>query len=101
MTTILFKGEMLQELLDFSSLHKVIAVYRQLAYAILADYVDVYVRIGESTAIECLRRFVRAVCEIFGRKYLRLPKEDDTSRLLNIAERHRFSGMLDSIDCLH
>jgi hypothetical protein len=51
--------------LGFSYLQKVTAAYRQLAYAVPADYVDEYVHIGESTSIECLRRFVRAVCEVF------------------------------------
>jgi hypothetical protein len=45
----------------FSCLQKVTVAYRQLAYAIPPDYVDEYVHIGESTAIECLRRFVRSL----------------------------------------
>jgi hypothetical protein len=52
----------------------------------LADYVDEYVHIGESTKIECLRRFVRVVCELFDQKYLRPPNEDDIVRLLNIVK---------------
>jgi hypothetical protein len=87
--------------LGFSCLQKVTVAYRQLAYAVPADYVDEYVHIRESTAIECLRRFVRAICKVFGQKYLRPPNEDDTSRLLNIAERCGFSTMLGSIDYMH
>jgi hypothetical protein len=37
------------------------AAYKQLAYAILADYVDEYVCIGESNVIEYLRRSVRSL----------------------------------------
>jgi hypothetical protein len=59
------------------------------------------VHIGESTAIECLRRYVRVVCEVFDEQYLRPPTEDDTTMLLNIAERCEFSGMLGSINCMH
>jgi hypothetical protein len=59
------------------------------------------VRIGESTVIECLRRYVKVVCEVFGEQYLRPPNEDDTTRLLNIADRHGFPEMLGSIDCMH
>jgi hypothetical protein len=59
------------------------------------------VPIGESTAIEYLRRFVRDVCEVFGQEYLRPPNEDDTTRLLNIVERCGFPGILGSIDCMH
>jgi hypothetical protein len=87
--------------LGFSSLQKVTAAYRQLAYGVPADYVDEYVRIGESTAIESLRKFVRSICEIFGAEYLRSPNEEDTARLLNIAEQRGFPGMLGSIDCMH
>jgi hypothetical protein len=87
--------------LGFSYLQKVTTSYRQLAYDIPTDYVDEHVHIGESTSIECLRRFVRAVCEVFGQRYLRSPNEDDTARLLNIAERCGFPIMLGSIDCLY
>jgi hypothetical protein len=76
--------------LGFSYLHKVIVAYRQLAYAVMADYVVEYVRIGESTSIECLRRYVKAICEVFDEQYFRPPNEDDTTKLLNIAERRGF-----------
>jgi hypothetical protein len=92
---------MLLELLFFLAYKKVIAAYRQLAYVIPTDYVDEYVCIGESTAIECLRRYVRAVCKVFDEQYLRLPNEDDIVRLLNIAEQREFSGMLGSIDYMY
>jgi hypothetical protein len=51
------------EALRFSCLKKVTATYRQLAYAIPTNYVDDYVPIGESNAIECLRRFVRSLAK--------------------------------------
>ena len=38
---------------------------RMLAYGISADAVDDYVRIGESTAIECLKKIVTNVIFIF------------------------------------
>ena len=62
---------------------------------------DDYVRTGDSTTIESLRRFVAAVVEVFGDEYLRSPNEDDTARLLAIGERRGFPGMLGSIDCMH
>jgi hypothetical protein len=34
----------------------------------------------------------------FGKQYLRPPNENDTARLLNIAEQREFPGMLGSID---
>ena len=71
------------------------------AYGVAADAMDDYIRIGESTALESLRKFVRAVVQVFGHEYLRLPNEDDTARLLAIGESRGFPGMLGSIDCMH
>jgi hypothetical protein len=45
--------------IGLSSLQKVIVAFRMLAYGVLTDNIDEYVRIGESTAIESLQRFVR------------------------------------------
>ena len=47
---------------------------------------DDYIYIGESTALESLRKFVRVVVHVFGHEYLRLPNEDDTAGLLVIGE---------------
>ena len=58
-------------------------------------------RIGESTAIESLRRFVQAVIAVFGDEYLRPPNNNDIARLLAIGEQRGFSSMLGSIDCMH
>jgi hypothetical protein len=87
--------------LNFSCLQKVTAAYRQLAYAVPADYIDEYVCIEESTTIEFLRRYVRVVSEVFGEQYLSPPNEDDIARLLNIVEQRGFLEMLGSIDCMH
>ena len=62
---------------------------------------DGYIRIGESTAIKSLRRFVKAVIAMFGDHYLRSPNNIDIARLLQTGEQHGFSGMLGSIDCMH
>ncbi|XP_034586698.2 uncharacterized protein [Setaria viridis] len=87
--------------LGLSSLQKITVAFRMLTYGVAADATDDYIRIGESTAIESLRRFVSAVVEIFGDEYLRSPNEDDTARLLAIGESRGFPGMLGSIDCMH
>ena len=88
-------------ILGLSSLQKITAAFRMLTYGVAADATDDYVRIGESTAIESLRRFVSAVVEVFGDEYLKSPNEDDTARLLAIGESRGFPGMLGSIDCMH
>jgi hypothetical protein len=72
-----------------------------IANGVAANATDEYVRVGESTALECLRKFVVTVVEVFGPEYLRLPNEHDTVKLLPIGESRGFSGMLGSIDCIH
>ena len=66
-----------------------------------ADSTDEYVKIGESTTIESMKRFYRAVVEVFGERYLRSPNTNDVARLLQIGEKRGFPGMLGSLDCMH
>ncbi|XP_062118915.1 uncharacterized protein LOC133832611 [Humulus lupulus] len=77
------------------------AAMRMLAYGALFDYVDEYVRIGESITVQCLVNFVQGVNEIFRIKYLRRPNADDIHRLLHEGEVRDFPGLLGSIDCMH
>ena len=83
-----------------SPLQKCTAAVRMLAYGVGADAVDDYVRIGTSTTIECLKKFVTNVILIFESEYLRKPNSNDV-RLLKIGEVRVFPGMMDSIDCMH
>jgi hypothetical protein len=87
--------------LGLSCLQKVTAAFRMLTNGVAADATDEYICIGESTAIESLRNFVKAVVEIFENEYLRSPNQNDTSRLLEIGVERGFPGMLGSIDCMH
>ena len=84
-----------------SPLTKCTAAMRMLAYGIAADCVDEYLKIGASTALECLKKFAMAVIEVFGNEYLRKPTEADVHRLLQVADARDFPGMLGSIDCMH
>ena len=72
-----------------------------LAYGVLADFLDDYVRLGESTIIECLKHFVKAVVEVFSEQYLRAPNAEDTARLMATNHARGWPGMLGSIDCMH
>jgi hypothetical protein len=72
--------------LGLSCLQKVAATFHMIPNSVAANATDEYVRVGESTALECLRKFVIAIAEVFGPKYLRLPNEHDTLGLL--ALRH-------------
>ncbi|XP_015960490.1 uncharacterized protein LOC107484421 [Arachis duranensis] len=86
---------------SLSPLQKCTAAIRMLAYGVGADAVDDYVRIGESTTIECLEKFVEGVILVFENEYLRKPKPNDVQLLLQMAEGRGFPGMLGSIDCMH
>ena len=87
--------------LSLSSLQRITSAYRILAYGTPTDSVDEYIRIGEITVIESLRRFVKAVIVMFGDHYLRSPNNIDIARLLQTGEQRDFPGMLGSIDCMH
>ena len=83
---------------DLSGEQKMTAALPMLAYSMSADSLDV--RIGETTTIECVKRFWQGV-EIFGSEYLRFPIAADISRLLQKANQRGFLGMLGSLDCMH
>ncbi|XP_048593376.1 uncharacterized protein LOC125576901 [Brassica napus] len=84
-----------------SPLQKCTAAIRLLAYGSAADAVDEYLRVGESTAISCLKHFNEGIIQLFGNEYLRRPTEEDLQRLLHIGEIRGFPGMVGSIDCMH
>ncbi|XP_026459212.1 uncharacterized protein LOC113359855 [Papaver somniferum] len=77
-----------------SPLQKMIAAVRMLAYDLPADILDEYIQIGESTAVECLKRFCDAIIGIYEKEYLRKPNENDIARLLKEAESRGFPGMI-------
>jgi hypothetical protein len=80
--------------LGLSSLQKITTTFHMLFYEVAADATDDYIRIGESTTIESLRRFIGAVVEVFGHEYLRSPNEDDIARLPATEESRGFPSML-------
>ncbi|XP_035546240.1 uncharacterized protein LOC118348504 [Juglans regia] len=84
--------------LGLSSLQKITAAIRMLAYGVTADLMDEYVRIGESTARLSMKKFVKAIVSIFGGEYLRSPTNSDIARLLEVGQNRGFPGMLGSID---
>ena len=87
--------------LGLSCLQNITAAFRMLAYGIPADAMDEKIRIAESSIIESLKRFVKAIAEVFEDEYLRSPNDNDTTRLLALGEERGFPGMLGSIDCMH
>ena len=84
-----------------SSLQKITAALRIFAYGVAGDAVDEYIRIGESTATKCLKRFATAVVNVFEKEYLRHPTEEDLERHLKINANRGFPGLFGSLDCTH
>ena len=84
-----------------SPYQKISAAMRVLAYGIPADYTDEYLRIGQDTTTESVRRFAKLVIRLYGDVYLRAPNEDDTKRLMEMNEKRGWPGMLGSLDCMH
>jgi hypothetical protein len=72
--------------LGLSCLEKVTTAFRMLCNGVAADITDEFVFIGESTTIESMRRLVISVVELFKDEYLRAPNQNDTTRLLAVAE---------------
>ena len=48
-------------------LTKCTAALRMLAYGISADCIDEYLKIGESTSLQCLKKFSKGVIVVFGK----------------------------------
>jgi len=59
--------------LNFSSIQKITAALRMLAYVVTADFIGEYLKIGEPTVLESFKKFVKAVISIFSEEYLRSP----------------------------
>ncbi|XP_040998153.1 uncharacterized protein LOC121244196 [Juglans microcarpa x Juglans regia] len=87
--------------LGLSSMQKKTVALRMLAYGVTGDFMDEYVRIGESTAMESLKKFSETIVSIFSDEYLQSPNANDIARLLAVGEQRGFSRMLGSIDCMH
>ncbi|CAN1247564.1 hypothetical protein LINPERPRIM_LOCUS6381 [Linum perenne] len=86
---------------SFSPQQKLTSAFRMLAYGCSADSVDEYCRMGETTSLECLRKFCNANINIYGSRYLCEPTVDDLCRLLDHSTRHGFLGMIGSLDSMH
>ncbi|XP_052116467.1 uncharacterized protein LOC127746623 [Arachis duranensis] len=61
-----------------------------LAYGVAADAVDDYVRIGDTTTIECLKKFVEGVISVFEDEYLQKSNSNDVRRLPQMVEGRDF-----------
>ncbi|XP_040374565.1 uncharacterized protein LOC112198736 [Rosa chinensis] len=70
-----------------STEQKLTCAMRMLAYGLPADLCDEFLDVAESTALEILSHFTRAIWNVYHVHYLRQPTQADLQRLLNVAEK--------------
>jgi hypothetical protein len=87
-------------MVSFSLLQKCTAASRMLTYGAPDDAHDDDIHMAESTTMECMYRFCRAVVAVFGPDYMRTPNEEDIARNVTQKEAQGFLGKLASIDCM-
>jgi hypothetical protein len=87
--------------LGLRPLVKITAALRMLAYGATADCNDEYLQLSESTSLDCMDRFCKAIVAIYSAEYLRHPTPADLERLLTQGAKRGFPGMLGSLDCMH
>jgi len=84
-----------------STLQKVAAALRVLAYGLPADEVDEYARLSDSTINETVHRFTRFVVEKYEPVYLREPTRADLQRIMDDYADAGFPGCMGCVDCSH
>ncbi|GJS75779.1 ALP1-like protein [Tanacetum coccineum] len=83
-----------------SPLIKCTSAIRQLTYDVNASFLDEYMQISERLSRTTVDHFCQAVMEIYGPEYFRKPTVTNVEKLYrHHAEKHRFPGMLGSLDC--
>ena len=87
--------------IGFSGYQKCTSALGILAYGMVADSLDEYLRMSERTCGDAMVRFATTVVEVFGPQYLREPTVADTERLLPVSEARGWPGLLESLDCMH
>ena len=65
------------------------------------DATDEYVRFGESTTLEAMKRWIRTIHGCFRDIYLRQPTRADIEKQAQINTERGLPGMFGSLDCMH
>ncbi|XP_050378355.1 uncharacterized protein LOC126795587 [Argentina anserina] len=85
----------------FSTEQKLTCAMRILAYSLPEDLCDEFLDVAESSAMEILQHFTRAILNAYHKHYLRRPSPTNLRRLLRHADKRGFSVMVGSLDCMH
>jgi hypothetical protein len=67
-------------------------------YEVVGDLLDEYLRMRETTCLDSMYKFCKAMIVVFSKVYLIEPNVDDTAHLLSINEARGFPWMIRSID---
>ena len=84
-----------------SSIPKCTIALRMLAYEVTTNATDEYCQIGESTAMESMKHFCKAIRVHFGDHHLGQPTREDFETQLSINAECGFLGIFASLDCMH
>lgn len=87
--------------LQSSTLQKVVAALRVLAYGEAYDRVDECACLSETTMNETLLRFGRFVIDTFGLVYMCAPTPSDLVHVTGMYEEAGFPGYMGCVDCSH
>ncbi|XP_035546263.1 uncharacterized protein LOC118348512 [Juglans regia] len=63
--------------LSLYSMQKITAAIRMLSYGVTGDFMDKYLSIGESTAMERFKKFAKTIVTIFSNEYLQSSNVND------------------------
>jgi hypothetical protein len=80
--------------LVFSPLQKCTTAMKMLAYGRPTDFLDDVIRMGESTILECLKKFSSTLISVYTMEYLRPPIVKEVNRILACNGAKWFPGML-------
>lgn len=84
-----------------STMQKLVAAIRQLAYGTCCDHVQEYTGVAEQTAKLGLEAFCRFIIRTYGDEFLNSWNEDDIKKEMEVNLKRGFPGMMGSIDCTH
>ena len=84
-----------------TTLQKLVAAIRQLAYGTASDHVEEYTGVADGTARKALRHFSKWLDKRYGAKFLGAWTEEAIKKEMAANETRGFPGMLGSIDYRH
>jgi len=87
--------------LEASTLQKMTAALRVLAFGVAYDSMSEYVRWSESTVCKTVHHFAHFVVDKYHPVYLRQPTLPDLQRILSDYEQAGFPGCMKCVDCSH